>query len=58
MQLIKSRVSNLITDYSDDIPRNTKHQIILLYTLFSMLFLCINQPLANDENDDTEEKDK
>ena len=38
--------------------QETKYQIILLYTLFSMLFLCINQPLANDESDDSEEKEK
>ena len=57
MQLIRrSRVSSLLTDHSDDIPRNTKHQIILLYILFPMLFLGINQPPANDKNDDTEEK--
>ena len=59
MQLIgRSRVSNLIIGHSDDIPRNTIHQGILLYPFFYMLFLCINQPLSNAENDNTEGKGK
>ena len=54
----RSSVSNLVIDHRDNIPRNTNLQQILLYPFFFMLLLCINQPLINAENDDTEGKDR